>query len=82
MENISSFLARLGFPLHNTRWSWGAHREGRDWRLGHNGGADGLLLRKDIHALYDAKLVSIDDRGTVMSRLDVEAHYRDYLRKS
>jgi hypothetical protein len=23
-ENISSFLERLGFPLHNTRWSWGA----------------------------------------------------------
>lgn len=59
-----------------------AHRQGRDWRLGHNSGADGLLLRKDIHALYDAKLVSIDDNGTVMSRLDVEAHYRDYLRKS
>jgi hypothetical protein len=59
-----------------------AHREGRDWRLGHNSGADGLLLRKDIHALYDAKLVSIDDNGTVMSRLDVEAHYRHYLRKS
>lgn len=59
-----------------------AHREGRDWRLGHNSGADGLLLRKDIHALYDAKLVSIDDSGTAMSRLDVEAHYRDYLRKS
>lgn len=59
-----------------------AHRDGRNWRLGHNSGADGLLLRKDIHALYDAKLVSIDDNGTVMSRLDVETHYRDYLRKS
>lgn len=59
-----------------------AHREGRDWRLGHNSGADGLLLRKDIHALYDAGLVNIDDTGAVMSRLDVEAHYRDYLRKS
>lgn len=59
-----------------------AHRDGRDWRLGHNSGADGLLLRKDIHALYDAKLVSIDGSGAVMSRLDVEAHYRDYLRRS
>ena len=27
MENISSFLARLGFPLHNTRWSWGARSD-------------------------------------------------------
>jgi hypothetical protein len=59
-----------------------AHREGRDWRRGHNSGADGLLLRKDIHALYDAGLVSIDDSGAAMSRRDVEVHYRDYLRKS
>lgn len=59
-----------------------AHRQGRDWRLGHNSGADGLLLRKDVHALYDAGLVNIDDCGTVMSRRDVEAHYRHYLRKS
>lgn len=59
-----------------------AHREGHDWRRGHNSGADGLLLRKDIHALYDAGLVSIDDSGAVMSRRDVELHYRDYLRKS
>ncbi len=59
-----------------------AHRDGRDWRLGHNSGADGLLLRKDIHALYDARLVSIDEHGTVTFRPDVEPHYRDYLRKS
>lgn len=59
-----------------------AHREGRDWRLGHNSAADGLLLRKDIHALYDAKLISIDQRGAVVARRDVEVHYRDYLRKS
>lgn len=59
-----------------------AHREARDWRLGHNSGADGLLLRKDIHALYDARLVSIDDNGTVTFHPDVEPHYRDYLRKS
>lgn len=59
-----------------------AHRQGRDWRLGHNSGGDGLLLRKDIHALYDAKLVNISDSGAVMSRSDLAAHYRDYLRKS
>lgn len=58
-----------------------AHRDGRDWRLGHNHGPDGLLLRKDIHALYDAKLVSIDERGKVKFHPDVEPHYRNYLRK-
>jgi hypothetical protein len=25
MEKISSFYKRLGFPLRNLRWSWGAH---------------------------------------------------------
>lgn len=59
-----------------------AHRERRDWRLGHNNGSDGLLLRKDVHALYDAKLISIDDAGTVVFRQDVEEHYRNYLHKS
>lgn len=54
-----------------------AHREGRDWRLGHNGATDGLLLRKDIHALYDARLVSIDEHGSVTFHPDVEPYYRD-----
>lgn len=54
-----------------------AHRDGRDWRLGHNGGTDGLLLRKDIHALYDARLVSIDEHGSVTFHPDVEHYYRD-----
>lgn len=59
-----------------------AHREGRDWRLGHNSGVDGLLLRKDIHALYDARLVSIDEHGMVTFHPDVEPHYRNHLRRS
>ena len=59
-----------------------AHREGRNWRLGHNSGADGLLLRKDIHALYDAKLISIDNSDTLPHRRDVAAHYKDYLPES
>lgn len=59
-----------------------AHRKGRNWRLGHNRGSDGLLLRKDIHALYDAALVSIDENGTVTFQADVEVHYRGYLRKT
>lgn len=58
-----------------------AHRHGRDWRRGHNRGVDGLLLRKDIHALYDAELVSIDDSGEVVFAPNVLAHYRDFVRK-
>lgn len=55
-----------------------AHRQGRDWKLGHNNAEDGLLLRKDIHALYDAKLVSIDSKGTVKFHPDIAAEYDDY----
>lgn len=58
-----------------------AHREGRDWRLGHNSGADGLLLRKDVHALYDAGLVRIDVTGTVTFDPRAAAHYRMYERR-
>ncbi|WP_028081469.1 HNH endonuclease signature motif containing protein [Solimonas soli] len=58
-----------------------AHRHGRDWRRGHNSGADGLLLRKDIHALYDAKLVSINDSGVATFDPEVLVHYRDHARR-
>lgn len=57
-----------------------AHRKGRYWRCGHNSGADGLLLRKDIHALYDAGLVTIDDGGVVIFAQDVAVHYGQYVR--
>lgn len=57
-----------------------AHRKGRDWRCGHNNGSDGLLLRKDIHALYDAGLVTIGDGGLVTFHAEVEPHYEDYVR--
>jgi hypothetical protein len=55
-----------------------AHRHGRDWRQ-HNKGSDGLLLRKDIHALYDANLVRIGDDGRVEFAESALAHYRDWL---
>jgi len=42
-----------------------AHLDGRGWRKGHNGADDGLLLRKDLHALYDAGLLRINTSGTV-----------------
>jgi hypothetical protein len=57
-----------------------AHRDGRNWQLGHNSGADGLLLRKDIHALYDAKLVSIDGNIAEFHQ-DVAPYYRDFTQK-
>jgi hypothetical protein len=59
-----------------------AHRAGRDWKVGHNRGSDGFLLRKDIHALYDAKLVSIDSNGAVTFHPDVAEHYREFVRRA
>jgi hypothetical protein len=38
-------------------------------------------LRKDIHALYDAKLVSIDTNGTVTFHPTVAIEYDDYMVK-
>ena len=56
-----------------------AHRRGRDWKLGHNRAEDGLLLRKDIHALYDAGLVKITDDGKLIFSREVPTHYRQYV---
>lgn len=36
-----------------------AHLHGRSWREGHNSAGDGILLRRDLHALYDRELLSI-----------------------
>lgn len=54
-----------------------AHKTGRSWQRGHNAGKDGILLRKDLHALYDAGHLKIDKAGVV--RLDPAAaqHYPD-----
>ena len=56
-----------------------AHRHGRDWRLGHNRAEDGLLLRKDIHALYDAHLIHITE-GRVEFDYSVLVHYRQFTK--
>ena len=57
-----------------------AHRTGRDWRLGHNQAADGILLRKDIHALYDAGLVTFGDDGSCkFEATDIAVHYREFV---
>lgn len=52
-----------------------AHKVGRDWRKGHNTAEDGYLLRKDLHALYDANLLKIGDDGTVWIDPTINAHY-------
>lgn len=80
------FLAHKGMCAVTGCTIWAAldaaHRKGRDWRRGHNSGDDGLLLRKDIHALYDAGLLTIDDRGAIRFEPDVVAHYRQYVGES
>lgn len=54
-----------------------AHRLGRDWRLGHNTSEDGYLLRKDLHALYDAGLLRITSNGVVSLDPSV-THYTQF----
>jgi len=34
-----------------------ANFRGRDWRKGHNQATDGILLRRDLHSLYDKDLL-------------------------
>lgn len=38
-----------------------AHLSGRSWEAGHNSADDGILLRRDLHALYDSGLIKIVD---------------------
>jgi len=55
-----------------------AHLHGRDWRRGHNPAQDGLLLRKDLRALYDRRLLTIAESGVVELSPSLTKHYRDY----
>ena len=55
-----------------------AHRKGRDWRLGHNEAKDGLLLRKDLHALYDCDLLTISEGGVVSVCPEIEPDYAEF----
>lgn len=52
-----------------------AHKKDRNWRKGHNRAEDGLLLRKDLHALYDHELLTIDDAGIVKIDASIQKHY-------
>lgn len=53
-----------------------AHLEGRDWRQGHNSATDGILLRKDLHALYDRGLLRLAN-GRVELDACTRPHYAD-----
>ena len=55
-----------------------AHRAGRDWRLGQNSSDDGYLLRKDLHALYDAGLLTISPDGVVQLDPTVVQQYQQF----
>ena len=52
-----------------------AHLTGRNWRDGHNDAKDGILLRRDVHALYDKGLVAIARSGHVTVDKQVEWEY-------
>jgi hypothetical protein len=56
-----------------------AHLLGRDWHEGHNSGEDGLLLRRDLHALYDRGLLRITDAGVVEFDARVVSHYAQFV---
>lgn len=51
-----------------------AHLHGRDWREGHNQAADGILLRRDLHTLYDRGLLVLSG-GVARFDPDVMSHY-------
>lgn len=52
-----------------------AHLHGRNWKEGHNSASDGVLLRRDIHALYDRGLLRVNEMGVVELQADMEEHY-------
>lgn len=52
-----------------------AHLKGRSWREGHNAASDGVLLRRDLHALYDRGLLSFSAEGRFEIDERARAHY-------
>lgn len=55
-----------------------AHKDGRDWRKGHNEATDGVLMRKDLHALYDVGLLKISLLGEVMVQEEAKKDYGQF----
>ncbi|AZO83691.1 hypothetical protein BOO88_10560 [Stutzerimonas stutzeri] len=56
-----------------------AHRHGSNWRMGHNRARDGILLRKDLHALYDSNLLTISPEGLVEMSEEIIEHYEMFI---
>ncbi|HUD40998.1 MAG TPA: HNH endonuclease signature motif containing protein [Dokdonella sp.] len=55
-----------------------AHKQGRDWRSGNNRAEDGVLLRKDLHALFDAGLLILREDGAVTVASAATGHYGQF----
>lgn len=55
-----------------------AHLRGRDWRQGHNNANDGVLLRRDLHNLYDRGLMQISETRQVQMSEEVQAYYGEF----
>lgn len=58
-----------------------AHLKGRSWRGGHNSAQDGLLLRRDLHALYDNSLLTIEEDWRVGFDESIASHYPEFFGK-
>lgn len=54
-----------------------AHLPGRSWKAGHNKAEDGILLRADIHALFDSGAIRIEN-GIVRVDESILAEYGQY----
>lgn len=59
-----------------------AHLAGRNWRDGHNEGSDGVLLRRDLHALYDKGLLLLSEGGGFQLHERVLEHYDHLIQKA
>lgn len=55
-----------------------AHLVGRNWREGHNEASDGILLRRDLHALYDSGLLTIKTDGMVSVAAAAGGYYGEF----
>lgn len=55
-----------------------AHLKGTSWRQGHNRATDGILLRRDLHALYDRELLQISDTGVVSIDPRIATYYKEF----
>lgn len=55
-----------------------AHLLDRYWSQGHNSTTDGLLLRRDLHNLYDCRLLQISEVGRVELSGDAREYYGEF----